>query len=668
MDKQQAEDRIEELIEIINYHNDLYYNKDEPEISDSEYDELMRELVNLENEFPALRQEDSPTQKIGGKPLDKFKPFEHPFRMLGLSNVTNEQELLDFDKRIKKIIPGYEFKYAVEYKLDGLAVEIIYEDGVLSVGSTRGDGVIGENITNNLKNVSNVPVYLPEKINGRLIVRGEAVIHKSDFEDLNKKRFANGEKQFSNPRNAAAGSLRQLDPALVAQRPIKFYAYQVVLENTDIDFNSHKKSIDWLDKINIQPTPHRWLCNSVEEIQDIYNKVSKKREKIDIEIDGLVIKVDSFKLQHELGEIARSPRWACAYKFKEPEVTTTLNNITLQISRQGILTPVAKVDPVRVGGVEVSSVTLHNKAEMARLDVKINDTVRIKRAGEVIPKIVAVEKTYRNGNEKDFEFPDKCPYCKTELEEDENGIFVLCPNYDCEGRKVQRIIYSISKPCFNIDGVGNEWIKTLFNKNIIDDTADLFGLEKKDIIDIERMGEKSAENFINSINAAKKVEYPRFLNALGIKFVGPSVAQTLAENFPRFENLTKAKEEELVNINEIGPNTAKSVVDYFRDLRNINYVEKLFENGVKIVYEENKVKSDALNGKSFLFTGTLKKVKRDEAKELVKKNGGKNISSVSKNLDYLVAGESPGSKVDKAKKNNVKIITEQEFFDMIEVK
>ncbi len=668
MDIKQAKNRIDTLIEQINYHNDLYYNKDVPEITDSEYDELMRELVNLENEFPSLITTDSPTKRIGGKPLDKFEPFTHPFRMLGLSNITNEQELIDFDKRIKKLIPGSDFNYSVEYKLDGLAVELIYEDGVLAVGSTRGDGVTGENITNNLKNVSNIPIYLPEKIGGRVIVRGEAVIHKSDFEELNKKRYLEKEKQFSNPRNAAAGSLRQLDPAIVAKRPIKFYAYHLVLENADFNFGSHKQSLDWLNSINIPTTPGRWLCENHTHVQKVFLDVSKQRDKLDIEIDGLVVKVDEIKLHDSLGEIARSPRWAAAYKFKAQEVKTKLKEITLQISRMGVLTPVAKVEPVRVGGVTVSSITLHNKAEISRLDVKINDTVRIKRAGDVIPKIVQVEKSYRDGNEIDFEFPKKCPFCQTALEEDEKGIFVNCPNYECPGVKVQRIIYSIGKECFNIDGVGNEWMKTLFNKGIIDNAADLFSLTKKDIVDLEGMGEKSADNFITAIQNAKKVTYPRFINAIGIKFVGPRIAEILTEFYPKFEDLTRAKQSDLIEINEIGPNIAESVIDFFTDLRNINFIEKFLENGVEILYEKQEKKSSLLQGKTFLFTGTLSRIKRDQAKEIVKSNGGKYLSAVSKNLDYLVVGESPGSKVEKAKKAGVNIISEQDFFNMIEGK
>ena len=665
MDENSARIRIDELISLINYHNDLYHNQDAPEITDLEFDALFRELSDLENRFPGFIREDSPTKKIGGKPLEKFEPFTHPYRMLGLSNVTNEDELFRFDERIKKELVNTAYSYCVEYKLDGLAVELIYENGVLVVGSTRGDGVVGENITQNLKMVKNIPHQLKEKTAGRVIIRGEAVIHKSDFEMVNKERETAGERLFANPRNAAAGSLRQLDPKVVAGRRLRFYGYQTVIENDSLQFRSQNKLMDWIKSQGISVVDGRWHCLNIREVQKIYQDIEQKREEIPIEIDGLVVKVDEIELHDRLGEVARSPRWACAYKFKAQEAAARLNNIRLQISRHGVFTPVADIEPVRVGGVVVSRVTLHNRAEIARLDLKVGDTVIIKRAGDVIPKIIAVDKTKRIGNETGFIFPEKCPYCLHPLKSDENDTFIFCLNPDCPAKNVEKIVHFISKPCFNMEGVGEEWIKTFFESQMIQDASDLFLLTQSELMKLERMGEKLADNIVNAIQNAKKVSYVNFIVALGIKSVGVSLAALLAEHFPAFEMLTRAKKKELEAINEIGPSTASAIAEYFSDFKNIHFLEKLFANGVKIVYEKKKLDSEKLKNKTFLFTGKLSAMSRDEAKRLAVKNGGKVLSSVSKNLDYLVVGEDPGSKLEKAGSLGVKVLSEEDFLKMI---
>jgi DNA ligase (NAD+) len=633
MDSNDAKLRIEELTALIRYHNNLYYNKDAPEISDVEYDSYFSELVKLECEYPDLCFDDSPTQKIGGTVLPKFESFTHPYRMLGLSNITNEDELIKFDERIQKDIAGINYNYSVEYKLDGLAVELIYHNGAFTIGSTRGDGVVGENITENLKMVQNIPFKLKNSIKGRIIIRGEAVIHKDDFSALNSEREKRGEKLFSNPRNASAGSLRQLDSSLVKNRRIRFYAYQVISESTELIIKTHSDALDWLNNSGLETVTGRWLCGNILEVQEIYKEVEKNRENISYEIDGLVVKINEYDLQDRLGEVSRSPRWAVAYKFKPQEVLTRLNDIKLQTSRFGVFTPVALVEPVKVGGVTVSRVTLHN--------------------------------TKRIGNEKVYVFPENCPYCKTKLKVDNNDVFINCPNNNCKARRVEEIIHFISKPGFNIEGLGEEWVRILFEKNIISDASDLFLLDVKSVINLERMGEKSAQNLINSINKSRKISYVNFIYALGIKSVGVSLAELLTEHFPKFSDLTKAKKEHLEEINEIGPAVALAICDYFFDLYTINFLEKLFKNGVSIVYEKKKIESNKLNGKTFVFTGKLSAMSRDEAKRIAVKNGGKVLSSVSKNLDYLVVGEDPGSKLTRANELGVKVISEEDFLKMV---
>ena len=495
-------------------------------------------------------------------------------------------------------------------------------------------------------------------------MRGEVVIEKDDFLKLNTSREEQGEREFANPRNAAAGSLRQLVPDVVAKRPLKFFAYQVISESPDFSYSTHFENLDEAARLGFDVVSGRWICNDILDVEKIYHEVENRRDDVPFEIDGLVVKINDITLHSRLGEIARSPRWAVAYKFREEEVLTHLDKIVFQISRFGVLTPVAKVKPVKVGGVTVSSVTLHNMAEIKRLDVKEGDFVFIKRAKDVIPKITGVDKSKRLQDVHKFCAPTICPYCGRPVEYDENEVFIQCTNIDCSGRRLEEIKYFKSKECFDIEGLGDEWGEILFKNNYIYDASDLFLLKKESLLKLDRMGDKSADNLLNAIEKSKKVLYHKFINSLGIKGIGTSVSQMLSSHYSKFESLIKASYEELIKINEIGPSTALAITAYFTDFKKINFIEKLFDNGVEIVYESKTPVSNTLSSKTFLFTGKLFKITRDEAKRIVTKCGGKNLSSVSKNLDYLVAGDAPGSKLSRARELDIKIISENEFLEM----
>jgi DNA ligase (NAD+) len=657
--------RVEKLREEIEYHNNRYYILDQPEISDAQYDRLMRELEKLEEEYPKLRSPNSPTQRVGATPLEAFEIVRHTFPMLSLANAFDESEAKDFDKRVKKFL-GYsaEITYVAEPKLDGLAVELVYERGQFVVGSTRGDGVNGENITQNLRTIKTIPLQLIRKevpVPERLVVRGEVIIQLKKFKELNRKREEIGEPLFANPRNAAAGSVRQLDSKITAERPLEIYCYGLG-EVTGRTFKTHSEILQTFPKWGLRTNPNIQRCQNIDEVLEYYHKMNEKRETLPYEIDGIVIKVDRLDLQTRLGEISRSPRWALAFKFQPKQETTKILDIIVQVGRTGAITPVAVMEPVKVGGVEVSRATLHNQDEIDKKDVRVGDTVVIQRAGDVIPEVVQVITSKRKGTEKKFRMPSKCPVCGAEVIKEE--AIHRCIGLDCPAQLKGRIKHFASKRAMDIEGLGVKLIDQSVDKGLIKDVADIYYINKEKLIELERMADKSAQNIIDAIEKSKTKPLSKFLYALGIRHVGETTAEDLACHFPRLDDLFRLSEEDLMEVEGIGPEVAASVHQFFRDKKNRESIELLKKAGVKVI--EPKVKEKGkLVGKTFLFTGALKDFGREEARNLVESLGGMTASSVSKKVDFVVVGEDPGSKSDKAKELGIKILTEEDFKRMI---
>jgi len=657
--------KVEKLREEIEYHNHLYYVLDQPEISDAQYDRLMRELEKLEEQYPELHSHNSPTQRVGAPPLESFEIVRHTLPMLSLANAFNETEARDFDKRVKKFLGSSEdITYVAEPKLDGLAVELVYERGQFIVGSTRGDGVNGENITQNLRTIKTIPLQLIRKeipAPERLEVRGEVIIQLKKFKELNRKREETGEPPFANPRNAAAGSVRQLDSKITAERPLEIYCYGLG-EVTGRTFKTHSEILQTFPKWGLRTNPHIQRCQNIDEVLKYYHKMNEKRETLPYEIDGIVIKVDSLDLQERLGEIARSPRWALAFKFQPKQETTKILDIIVQVGRTGALTPVAVMEPVKVGGVEVSRATLHNQDEIDKKDVRVGDTVIIQRAGDVIPEVVQVITSKRKGMEKKFRMPSKCPVCGAEVIKEE--AIHRCIGLDCPAQLKGRIKHFASKRAMDIEGLGVKLTDQLVEKGLIKDVADIYYINKEKLIALERMAEKSAQNIIGAIEKSKTKPLSKFLYALGIRHVGETTAEDLARQFPRLDDLFRLSEEDLMEVEGVGPEVAASVHQFFRDKKNKESIELLKKAGVKVIEPKIKEKGK-LAGKTFLFTGALKTFGRDEARDLVESLGGITASSVSKKVDFVIVGEDPGSKFDKAKELGIKILTEEEFKKLI---
>ena len=657
--------RVEKLREEIEYHNYRYYILDQPEISDAQYDRLMKELEKLEEQYPELRSPNSPTQRVGAHPLEEFEIVRHTIPMLSLANAFDESEARDFDKRVKKFLGTSEdIEYAAEPKFDGLAVELVYERGQFVVGSTRGDGINGENITQNLRTMRTVPLQLIQKeisAPQRLEVRGEAIMQVEKFKELNRKREEMGEPFFANPRNAAAGSIRQLNPKITAERPLEIYFYALgeVIGRT---FKTQWEVLKTLPKWGLRTNPYVRKCKNIDEVLDYYREMNEKRETLPYEIDGTVIKVNRFDLQARLGEIARSPRWALAFKFPPKQETTKILDIIVQVGRTGALTPVAVMEPVRVGGVEVSRATLHNQDEIDKKDVRVGDTVVIQRAGDVIPEVVQVITSKRKATEKKFKMPSKCPVCGAEVVKEE--AIHRCIGLDCPAQLKGRIKHFASKRAMDIDGLGVKLIDQLVDKGLVKDVADIYYVSKQQLIELERMADKSAQNIIDAIEKSKTKPLSKFLYALGIRHVGETTAEDLARSFPRLDDFFHLSEEDLMEVEGIGPEVAASVVQFFRDKKNKESIERLRKAGVKVTEPTGKEKGK-LVGKTFVFTGALKTFQREEARNLVESLGGMTASSISKKVDYVVVGEDPGSKSDKAKELGIKTLTEEEFKKMI---
>lgn len=662
---------IEALRNEIRYHNKLYYVDDNPEISDAEYDRLMRKLQDLEAAHPELITPESPTQRVGAPPLEKFGSVTHTIPMLSLSNAMDEGELRDFDQRIKRMLGSQEqIEYVFEPKIDGLAVEVVYKNGVFTIGSTRGDGVTGEEITQNLKTVHSIPLHLVveagESFPARLEARGEVYMDKADFVALNKAREQTGEPLFANPRNSAAGSLRQLDSSITAKRPLKAFFYAVgAMEG--IRFDSHWAMLDYFKKVGLRTNPLNRICHGIEDVIDHYRELNETKESLPYEIDGTVVKVNSLHLQEELGFISRSPRWAIAFKFPPTQETTRILDIIVQVGRTGALTPVAALEPVNIRGVQVSRATLHNQDEIDRKDIRIGDTVVVQRAGDVIPEVVKVIESKRTGDEKPFMLPSQCPVCQGEVVRPEGEAVHRCTNPTCPAQRLAHIEHFVAKRAMNIEGVSTKLIELLDKEGLVQDIGDFYFLKKEQLLPLERMADKSADNMIQAIERSKRPTLERFLYALGIRHVGEHTAKLLATHFGSLDRVKAASVDDLMAVHEIGPEVARSVYHYFRQEQTGQLLQKLFDGGVAILKPEGVAGQQPLIGKSFVLTGTLESYTRHEAKDRIEKAGGRVISSVSKKTDYVVAGRDPGSKLAKAQQLGVTVLNEQEFEKLLKV-
>ncbi len=673
--KEQLVQEIDALREEIRYHNKLYYVDNNPEISDAEYDGLMQRLRDLEEAQPELITPDSPTQRVGAAPSEEFEPVTHIIPMLSLANARDEQELREFDQRIKRLLGSENaIEYVFEPKIDGLAVEVVYENGTFTVGSTRGDGVTGENVTPNLKMIYSIPLrLLAEKypdgtlkftLPKRLDARGEVYMDKDDFTALNEERARNGEFLFANPRNSAAGSVRQKDPAITAQRRLKVFFYGAgVVE--DRDFETHWARLDYFRRAGLRTNPLNRVCQGIDEVIVQYRELKASRDSLPYEIDGAVVKVNRLRLQEELGFVSRSPRWAIAYKFPAKQATTKIEDIIVQVGRTGALTPVAMLKSVKIGGVRVRRATLHNQDEIERKDIRIGDTVLVQLAGDVIPEIVKVITSKRTGAEKKFLFPERCPVCGEEVVRPAGEAVARCINPDCPAKHIEQIEHFVSTRAMNIKGVGPKLVEQLIQNGLIRDVGDFYFLTQEQLLPLERMGEKSARNVIQAIKQSKRPTLKRFLYALGIRHVGAHTAHILATAFGSLNQIKTATEEELIAVHEIGPEVADSVYHYFREEKTEKRLQKMFSGGVKIVAPENVATSRHLAGQHFVLTGKLDSYTRAEAIRLIEQAGGRIEPHVSKNTTYLVAGRNPGSKLTKAQELGITIINEEEFKELL---
>ena len=661
------------LRQKIDYHNYRYYILDDPEVSDAEYDHLLQRLLHIENKYPELIVPESPSQRVGAPIEGGFNPVKHSVPMLSLENGFSDKEVKEFEKRIRRLLEySTPITYTVEPKLDGLAVELIYENSILTTASTRGDGYIGEDITSNAKTIRSIPLRLLSPRDGRTLpehleVRGEIYMEKKAFQQLNKEREKQGEALFANPRNAAAGSVRQLDPHVTANRPLMFFSYGIG-KVSGWAFTSQIELlttlITWGLRVN---TEHIKKCVNIDEAITHCQYLEGIKHDLPYEVDGAVIKVNSLEVQKTLGEKSRSPRWALAYKFEPTQATTKIYTIDVQVGRTGALTPVAHLQPVEVGGVKVSRATLHNQDEIKRKDIKEGDTVIIQRAGDVIPEVVKVIKAKRDGKEKPFHMPNRCPVCGSELVPPGDEVVIRCNNPRCPAQVTGGIKHFVSKDAMDIDGLGDKLVDQLVIRGLIKDAADIYHLTLENLIPLDKMAEKLANNILTAINNSKKTTLSKFIYSLGIRHVGEHVATVLAEKFRRFDSLQKAREEDLLSVKEIGPEIADSIISYFSNEKNISFITRLFEAGITIEempLEKKPFKEHPFSGKLFVLTGTLATLTRTDAKKFIEEKKGKVSASITSKTDYLVVGKSPGSKLIKAKDLSVTILSEEEFLQI----
>ncbi|MDR6225895.1 NAD-dependent DNA ligase LigA [Desmospora profundinema] len=668
MDRAQAEQRIHSLRKELEEHNYRYHILDEPIVSDAEFDRMMQELLRLEEEYPDLVTPDSPSQKVGGEPLPHFEKVEHRIPMLSLGNAFSFDDLKDFDGRIRRLSGREAVDYVCELKIDGLAVSIRYEDGRMVRGATRGDGRTGENITQNLKTIRSLPLKLRESVT--LEVRGEAFLPKKEFERINAQKEEKGEAVFANPRNAAAGSLRQLDPKLAAERALDIFLYGIgEIEGTDVP-HTHTASLDLLRRLGLKVNPDRVTVKGIDDVMDFVNHWRDHRMELDYEIDGIVIKVDDLSLREELGFTAKSPRWAIAYKFPAEEGVTVLRGIEINVGRTGAVTPTAVLDPVTLAGTTVKRASLHNEDIIREKDIKIGDHVIVKKAGDIIPEVVGVLTEHRTGEEKPYSMPTECPECGSGLVRLEGEVALRCINPQCPAQTREGIIHFVSRGAMNIEGLGEKVVTQLFEAGLIRGPADLYDLKEEDVLPLERMGEKSVDNLLNAIRVSKGNSLERILFGLGIRFVGSKGAQVLAAHFKNIHSLMEADRDELESIDEIGPKMAESIVTYFEKPEVQETIRRLEHAGVNLVYQgpdpgREVVVDSPFAGKTVVLTGTLESMSRKDAGARIEALGGKVTGSVSKSTDLLVAGVKAGSKLKKAQDLGVPVVEEKEFLSLL---
>ncbi len=650
---------INELTDLLLYHSRKYYVEDSPEISDYEYDMLLRKLKQLESDYPQYKLDYSPTQRVGGEVLSQFETVHHEVPLKSLQDVFSFGELLEFDERVRKEISDPE--YAVELKIDGLSVALEYKNGVLFNGVTRGNGIDGEDVTANIKTISSVPLKITKPIN--IIVRGEVYMSRKVFKELNRQRGENGDQLFANPRNAAAGSLRQLDSTVAANRKLDIFIFNIQ-KCDNYSFETHSESLDFLKELGFKVSPFYNVFSSITSVFNEIERFDKIRDELDFDIDGAVVKVNSITHREEIGETTKFPKWAAAYKYPPEQKETKLTDIIINVGRTGVLTPNAVFDSVQLAGTRVSRATLHNRSFIKELDIRIGDTVVVQKAGEIIPEIVRVNKEKRNGTQIEFVMPTKCPVCNSDVVIDESGIMVRCPNPNCDAKTYRQIVHFVSKEAMDIEGLGPSVVSQLIENGLIKDVSDLYSLSADMLLNLDGFAKTSSVKLIESINASKSAGLDRVINALGIKNIGQKASKQLAKQFNNIDNLITATVEEITQIDDFGDISANCVVEYFNDFHNIEIINKLKSFGVDMTYKSDAIDNRFL-GKTFVLSGGLDSMSRNEASEIIEKFSGKTSSSVSAKTSYLLLGDKPGSKLDKAQKLGVPIIDEAEFLQMI---
>lgn len=664
MTTKEAKQRVEELREVLNKANEAYYREAQPFISDKEFDEYLKELEQLEEEYD-LEDPESPTQRVGGEPSSDFETVEHPVPLLSLDNTYSEEELKDFDQRVIKILEHSDFQYLAELKFDGASIRLRYENGELAVGATRGDGERGDDITRNIKTIKDIPLQLKGDYPEVVEVRGEAYMEQEAFIRMNEHREEQGLPVFANPRNSTAGSLKMQDPKEVARRPIRFFAFDLLVDDTfDGELTQYKK-MELLQEFGLPVCEHYALCDTIEDVLTIIEEWRDLRHTLPYETDGVVIKVNADHLREKLGTTSKAPRWAIAYKFEAEQATTTIKDITLQVGRLGKITPVAELQAVELAGTTVKRASLHNEDEIHRKDIRVGDQVIVEKAGEIIPQVIRVVNPDRKNRGAKFEMPSSCPACGEELVKLGDEVAWRCINHECPPQMRIRIEHFASRDAMDIEGLGEAVVDQLVTQNLITTYADLYDLTKDQLIPLDRMAEKSAQNLIDAIEKSKEQSLDRVIYALGIRFVGKTVARDLASAFKKMDHLMTASEEQLISIDSIGPRIAESVVAFFSKKQNIHIVETLRSHGLTFEMDEQQSTSSVLEGKKFVLTGSLPHFTRKEATELIRKHGGDTTSSVSSKTDFLLAGEAAGSKYDKARELDIPVLNEKEFLEMI---
>ena len=660
--------QINYLKSVIREHDHRYYVLDDPQISDHEYDSLLRELKNLEDSHPELITSDSPTQRVGGSPISEFNQIQHSKPMLSLGNAFGIDELEAFNKRINDTLDANDVEFNAELKFDGLAVTILYENGIMKYAATRGDGSVGEDVTHNIKTIKTIPLKLHGENHPRTFeVRGEVLMDKNDFKELNEYQISLGQKTFANPRNAAAGSLRQLDPKITAKRKLKFYAYSLGQVDRDLELTNHTDILEYINNAGIPISSYSQSVVGINQMQHFYEDILKKRNNLPFDIDGIVYKVNSIKNQENLGYVSKAPRWAIAYKFPAEEAETVVNDINVQVGRTGVITPVARLHPVFVSGVTVTNATLHNEDEMLRKDIRIGDSVIVRRAGDVVPEVVRVIKEKRPSTAKVFKMPQYCPICNSQVIRIDGEAAQRCTGQlKCEAQAKQAISHYVSRKAMNIEGLGVKIIDHFFEKGMIKNISDIYQLDYEEIQKMEGFGEKSAENLKDAIELSKNTTLAKFIYALGIRNVGEATSKDIVKKLGTLDNVMKASIDDFLEINDVGPVVAQSLHQFFQEDENKVIINNIIEFGVKWDDQAQNVTNDQkLNQQTFVVTGTLENFSRDEIKELIENNGGKVSGSVSKKTSYVISGDNPGSKADKAVELGVKIINEEQLMELL---